>query len=49
MKLRINTGEKKMQRQFDAFMEKVVKVDKIFWVAGFFAIVIVANLVGYGS
>jgi len=38
-----------MNSRFDAFMEKVVNVDKIFWIVGFFSIVILANLFGYGG
>ena len=49
MKLKTNTGESMMQSQFDNFMDKVTSVDKKWWVAGFFAIVVVANLLGYGS
>ena len=49
MKLKINTGDPLMSNRFDDFMNKVTSVDKKWWVAGFFVIVIVANLLGYGS
>ena len=30
-------------------MEKIKSVDKIYWIAGFFGIVIIANLLGFGG
>ena len=49
MKLRTNTVEGKMTNRFDAFMEKIANVNKIFWIVGFFSIVVLANLFGYGG
>jgi hypothetical protein len=30
-------------------MDKIKNVDKIYWIVGFFGIVIIANLLGYGG
>ena len=30
-------------------MDKIKSVDKIYWIAGFFGIVIIANLLGFGG
>jgi len=46
MKLKINTGERKMTELFDKIksMKKTTLV-----VAGVFAIIVIANLLGYGG
>jgi hypothetical protein len=38
-----------MQSNFDDFMEKVTSVDKKWWIAGFFLVVIISNLLGYSE
>jgi len=35
--------------KFDKIMETLTEVDKKWWITGFFAIVIIANLLGYGG
>ena len=30
-------------------MDKIKSVDKIYWIVGFFGIVIIVNLLGYGG
>jgi len=38
-----------MTSRFDEFMEKVTSIDKIYWIVGFFLLVVIANFFGYGG
>lgn len=35
--------------KFDRVMETITEVKKIYWVVGFFGLVLIANLLGYGG
>ena len=45
MKLNKNIGEKKM----NDLWSKLKEVEKVYWIVGFFLIVLVANFFGYGG
>jgi hypothetical protein len=45
MKPSINTGEKKM----NDLLNKLKEVKKIYWIVGFFAVVVIANMLGYSG
>ena len=45
MKLNKNIGEKKM----NDLWSKLKEVENVYWIVGFFLIVLVANFFGYGG
>ncbi len=38
-----------MTSKFDKIMESITEVNKIYWIVGFFGLVVIANFFGYGG